>query len=283
MSESLSQWDEEALRARVCDSEGRTRHAAGSPDEAEIAAYAAALPNGSEERTAVVLGMTPELRRLVTSRFARTVSVDASTQSIQMYRDWVDEEFRSRETIVQGGWLALPQYIPGGAAAVVGDGVFGNLPHVEAHRELLAAVREVLQPGGRFITRKVMVPRGFDASECSVPALLRQHRQGELDDAEFGFGVRLLGHYACCYDSQTCILDNAKLFAECEEMWRQNEFTDEEYACIRRYCFSGNNSMVTQDLWEQLLDEAGFAFQVRRCRGRHWYGYYMVYETSLRD
>jgi hypothetical protein len=111
--------------------------------------------------------------------------------------------------------------------------------------------------------------------------LLKLYRQGELNEAEFGFGVRLLGHYACCYDPKTFILDNAKLFAECEQMWRRNEFTDEEYACIRRYCFSGRNSILTQELWEQLLEEAGFSFQIRCCRGKHWYDYYRVYEVHL--
>ncbi len=283
MSNLVDQWDMEALRSRVCDAKGRTRHAGGSPNDEEMAVYAAALPTDMEGQTAVVLGMTPELRQLLTRRFGRTYAIDASTLSIQMYRDWVDEMYRSRETIVHGSWSSLPRYVPGGAAAIVGDGVFGNLPDVPAHRELLAVVRSVLRPGGRFIARKAVVPRGFIPSEYATRALLQRYRRGELDDAEFGFGVRLLGHYACCYDPQTFILDNAKLFAECEQMWRASELTDAEHTCIRRYYFAGKNCVVPQELWERLLEEAGFAFQIRRCHGKQWYGYYMVYEAHVND
>jgi len=54
-----------------------------------------------------------------------------------------------------------------------------------------------------------------------------------------------------------------------------------EYACIRRYYFAGKNSVLTQELWERILEEAGFAFQIRRCHGKQWYEYYMVYEAYV--
>lgn len=283
MSKRLNLWDAEALQARICDAKERTRHPGGSPDEQEISAYAAALPADTDGRAAVVLGMTPELRQLATRHFKKTYAVDASTLSIQTYKDWVDEESRSRETIVHDRWLSLSRHITDGAAAILGDGVFGNLPDIRGHRQLLTAVRSSLHPGGRFITRKALIPKGFVSSGSDMLALLQQYRRGELDDAEFGFGVRLLGHYSCCYDPQTYILDNAKLFAECEKMWRGNELTDTEYACIRRYYFAGRNCVVTQELWERLLEDAGFSFRVRRCHGKHWYDYYLVYEIYVDD
>lgn len=279
MTVTLDQWDTESLRARISDVKTRTRYAGGSPDALEIAAYAAALPVGVENQAAVVLGMTPELRLLVARRFAQVYAVDASRRAIAVYRDWLDDEYRARETIVHGCWFGLPHYVPGGVAVVVGDGAFGNLPDVSAHRELVDVIASVLRPGGRFITRMAMIPDGFIPGDHTATVLLRRYRRGEIDEAEFGFGVRLVGHYGCCYDPATFTLDNAKLYAECEQMQRTGELTDAEHAIIHRYYFGGTNRIVTQRVWEDILREAGFEFRTRPCHGKQWYRYYVVYEA----
>ena len=54
-------WRREDYIARVSDFKLRKRHPAGSPDEAEIAAYARALTGNLKSETAIILGMTPEL------------------------------------------------------------------------------------------------------------------------------------------------------------------------------------------------------------------------------
>ncbi len=282
MNRSPDHWDLESLRARISDVKTRRRYAGGSPDEQEIAAYAAGLPAGMEDRAAIVLGMTPELRLLLARRFAQVYAVDASRRAIEVYRDWLDGEHRARETIVHGSWFDLAQYVPGGAAVVAGDGVFGNLPDVSAHRKLMDVIASVLLPGGRFVTRMAMIPDGFVPGEHEVAVLLQRYRRGEIDEAEFGFGVRLVGHHEYCYDPVTFTLDNTKLYAACERMWRAGELTDAEHAVIRRYYFGGTNCIVTQRVWEDVLRGAGFEFRTRPCHGKQWYGYYVVYEARPR-
>ena len=60
-------WDYKTLAARVADFEARQRFAGGSPNSAEVAAYAAGFPPGFETGTCLVLGDdagTPQLGSL---------------------------------------------------------------------------------------------------------------------------------------------------------------------------------------------------------------------------
>ena len=63
----MTQWDDQALQARI-KTAGQDRYAAGSPDEREVATYRAALlrtlRGEARDRRVLILGMTPELRRL---------------------------------------------------------------------------------------------------------------------------------------------------------------------------------------------------------------------------
>jgi hypothetical protein len=164
------------------------------------------------------------------------------------------------------------------AAAVLGDGVFGNLPDAASHRALLRAIRATLAPGGRFVTRMAMIPHGFDPASHRAVALRGRFRAGRIDEAEFGFATRLVGHYETCYDPATFRLDNAKLFAAVDEVWRAGGYTDHERACIHRYFYGGTNCILTQEAWENCLDDSGFVFRTHRCAGKEWYAYYVVYE-----
>ncbi len=272
-------WDPATLRSRISDPAHRLRHPGGSPDPVEIAAYAAGIP-AEAKGTALVLGMTPELRAMAAQRFGRLISVEANPAAIALYRDWLDLEARARETIVERDWLAGERLSDDPVSVVLGDGVFGNLPDVAAHRRLLRVIGASLAPQGRFITRMAMIPDGFDPAAYTGDRLISRFRAGEYDAAEFGFGMRLVGHYATCYDPTTSTLDNARVFAACAERRAAGGLTAEEYAAIRRYTFGGRNCIVTQAAWESALAACGFRFRQHRCRGKAWYDYYVVYECA---
>lgn len=266
-------WDKETLSARVADPACRVRHEAGSPCPDEIAAYARGLQEGPGE-SAVVLGMTPELRTLALSRFRRVVSIDISPEAVAAFGDW--PVGREREEIVQADWWDLPRYAQD-VDAVLTDAGFANSSDVAAMGELLACVRDVLRPGGRLVTRHPVVPCGLDLDAESHPALVARHRERSLDSAEFGFGMRLLGHLRCCWDGQ--YLDNAKLFDEIDV---DPTLTDAERALIARYVFRGRNVLLAADEWERLLVEQGYEFSVETLTGRDWYRYYPVYSATPR-
>jgi len=273
----ITHWDRVTLETRISDAAARRRHAGGSPDENEIAAYATALSGAAGRGTALVLGMTPELRRLALLHFSRVVSIDNNPEAILLYRDWVDAAERAREEIVESDWMALPLPGSGTVDAVLGDGVFGNFSHLGGHRGLLGAIWRTLAPAGCFVTRHALIPDGFDPGPYRAEALIEQFRAGRIDEAEFGFGMRIVGHYRDCYDRGSFLLDNQTVFKRCENAHRAGTLTAREINAIRRYVYGGRNCLLPQALWEELLRECGFEFRIVPCTGKAWYAYYIVY------
>lgn len=270
-------WSDTVLRTRIADTCARTRYEAGSPNVTEVEAYDRGLGETKQAGIAVVLGMTPELRRLALERFARVLTVERSADAIALYSDWVPQESAPRENIVHADWFELASILREPAAAILGDGVFGNLPDLEAHRSFLRQLAQLLAPGAPLVLRKALIPRGFDSKKERFELLLERHRRGELDAAEFGFAARLLGHYGESYDVQRHVLHNARSFQSCEALYRAGRLEEHEWSAIRRYYFEGDNCILPQEVWEEVLAETGFDFALHRCQGRDWYRYYPVY------
>ena len=96
-----SAWDEATLRTRIIDTDRRLRRAASSPNAEEIEVFRRMLESGGPPETVLVLGMTPELRRLALQHARRVYSVDDSKTSIDLFRSWVDRADRRRERIIR--------------------------------------------------------------------------------------------------------------------------------------------------------------------------------------
>jgi hypothetical protein len=268
-------WDHATLRARIADAPARRRHRAASPDPLEIAAYRSALPLPLTGPVAV-LGMTPELRTLARDVAPHVLAVDRSAEAIEVYGPWLPAD--GHETIVPGDWYDLPQLLGAPAAAVLGDGVFGNLPDQRAYLALLHRIADALAPTGVLVTRHALIPRTFTPSTDDAGALLDRHRRGLLDADEFGFGIRLLGHHDCCYEPASGRLRNGELFAEVDAARARGDLTPTEHAAIVRYRFGGDNCILGQDRWEALLSEAGFRFHLVPVAGAaDWNRYYPIY------
>lgn len=276
-------WTDEELRARIAvplgsrpDGRG-ARHEAGSPNAAEVASYARLLPR--RRGAAVVLGMTPELRALALQHFDRVVTVDRSRSAIALYKAWVSDP-HGRETVVRGDWADLQALAGGAVDAVLGDGVIGNVASEAAAAQLLETVGGALAPGGAFVTRNAVVPEGLDPHEVTHERLRDAHRAGDLDDVEFGFGTRILGHLTCCYDPATALLDNARLFAEVRA---DAEYTAAELAAVERFQFSAPTLLLPERRWLDLTADAGFATTRLRLSGRDWYAYYPLYSLAVAE
>lgn len=270
-------WERNTLFSRISDPVRKRRYPAGSPDTSEIAAYTAAFQD-SQTGTAVILGMTPELRNLAARYFKRIVSIDESRQAIDLYSSWMDLQYIEKEKIICANWLDIEKYIAFPIDTFLGDGVFGNLQNIHEHRKLLATLLRLLNKNGRFITRKALIPRKFVPADHNFQRLMIRYRRGEIDAAEFGFGARLVGHYTSCYEPTSYILNNEKLFAKCRAAREQGLLSAHELELINRYYFSGRNCILPQEVWEQTLEEEGYDFRIHSCHGKAWYEYYVIYE-----
>ncbi len=273
-------WSAEELSSRWQDRERHLRYPAGSPDDAEIAAYGSCLPTGSGAHLAVVLGMTPELRRLALRFFARVVSVDHSDTAIRLLRDWVDPKDRVREFIIRADWTDLPCLLSAEALAVVGDGAFGNLPALAAWGEMLQGLRELIAPGGVLILRQALLPCGFEPADDTKWRLLQRFRAGEIDEFSFGLGWRLLGHHDTCYDSHAALLDSAAVARITEADLAAGRLSQEEYNRTRRFAFGATNVLPSEDAWEGMLRHAGYEWRTSCLEGRDWYRYYKIWACT---
>ncbi len=276
-----SGWDASTVNARVKDHGKRTRHEGGSPNSEEIEAYGRFLPSdeAAASGTVLVLGMTPELRHLAASRFKQVVSVDSGAAAIRCYRDWLPPELREREKVYAIDWGQLP-YVDWSVVppvrAVLGDGVFGNLPDTAAHVSFLAMLRELF-PEATLVFRKALAQSLGDSDDAVLEDLMAAFRGGQIGPDEFGFSVRLQGFLNSHYRAETALLDNASLFQACEQRFKAGFFNDFEIEAIRRFHFNGPNCLLTEQDWEGLLREAGFTFQKSSLSGRRWYSFYPVY------
>lgn len=275
-------WDKQSLLARIEKSGERKRFAAGSPNGEEVAAYESALRQCTPHQSALVLGMTPELRSLAARLFSVTYAVDNNPESIALYSDWLAHSEREKEEIISEDWMALSDRIGTPLSAILGDGVFGNLSNLGLHTRLLKIIRSLLSAEGVFVTRKILIPEGFDPAVETFESKLAAFRNGDIDDAEFGFFSRILGFYESCYSPGSHILDNGKLFRQVADMHARGQLTDEEHRVINRYYFPGENSVVPERTWEELLENSGFTFQVFPCSGKDWYRYYRIYQCRPR-
>lgn len=279
-------WSHAALTSRIDESATHTRYEAGSPNESELAAYdygiGSGIEPGAQRDLAVVFGMTPELIRLALKRFSRVIVLDRNIEAIELYKDWLPRDAQERLTILCEDWFELQSFLPRPPDAILGDGIFGNLPDLETHGRLLRQLLGALAPNAPLIVRKALIPRAFDPETERFETLLERHRRGELDASEFGFATRLLGHSELSYDPENFVLHNARTFASCEDSYRNGLLKQSEWAAIRRYFFEGDNCILPQEIWEQELAQAGFDFIEHRCYGKDWYRYYPVYACRRR-
>lgn len=277
-------WDRQTLESRVADAGNRVRYPAASPDAAETGAYGELLTRELEaagwsppEAHVVVLGMTPELRQRLHEMDCRVSCVDNNRNAVALYRDWVASEYQGRETIALDDWLGYASTMRNPVHAFVGDGILANVRDVDCCAELLGQLHRALLPGGCCVFRLTALPSCLAELPSLAGEFIRQFRQGELDEGEFGFAMRKLGFIERAYDRERGILDNAAIYAMLAQMLGDGRLSPEEYAVIQRYFFSGPNLFLPETVLEKIITASGFRLRTHKLTGRHWYRYYSFY------
>lgn len=283
-AEKKTFWDIEAYHARIADCQKKIRHEAGSPNAEEIECYGFYLRAGfnrvegqNSRKNIAVLGMTPELRRLAHGLNCDVTCIDIFPEAISLFRDWISEEHQDSEKIIQGKWSELANLLDVQVDAIVGDGVFGNILSIPESRHHLQVFKKSLIDKGFLVLRKIIIPKEFPLNEHRADVLLQRFRAGDITEAEFGFGMRIFGSHAEAYDRDSYILDNGVVFRKYLRWYEKGLLSDREYAAIRSYYFKGQNLVLPQELWENMLREEGYSFQLTMLTGRMWYQYYPIY------
>ena len=266
-------WEAEFITARIASRAARLRFEAGSPNAEEIEVYRSALPADGVSRC-LVLGMTPELRALMVDVSSEVVSVDSSPKAIAEYGPWVSAP---RESVVEAEWSRFLQETGQRFDVIAGDGVFGNLAGRDAALGLLRVIESKLAPGGVFVSRMALVPRGLEAMRWEWPALVAQFRAGRIGEAEFGLTLRLFGFFRQFYDAETTSLDCAAVYQELAKLCDSGALDMREREIAWRYLFRGKNWLPPESVWERLLAEIPWRVVRRSLRGKLWHAYYPFY------
>jgi len=278
-------WTENTLRSRILDSRKKERFQAGSPNPDEIRAYTQHLPKHEppgNRGAAVVLGMTPELRKAALKAFDHLYSIDINSDSISMYEKWLTKEESLRETVVRANWFDLSIVFKPAAQnirVVFGDGVFGNTASEEQHRQLIDELRSVF-PEAALVFRKILMPEDSELETLRFDNLIARFRANEIDACEFGFAARIVGLSEIHYNKKSALLDNRAIFSDYANMREQKKLSASEYEAILRYRFYGKNCVLRESTWEKLLKGAGVSFKKTQLSGKLWYSFYPVYHCK---
>lgn len=285
LSKSLY-WDKSALLTRIADANSRRRHEAGSPNSEEVDCYRQVLFSGLttkdlSSKQLVILGMTPEIRTMALQTGASLYSIDQSSDAIEMYKNWIPEAYRAKEQIIQDTWWDAIRKLSEPVHAILGDGIFGNILSQEKHLELLQLLKAHLAKDGMLVFRKAAFPGDFDFEAYSSDKLIEKYRSGSLSDAEFGFSMRLVGNTKDSYNPQSFMLDNSITFQTYHTWMEEGKLTKKEYACICWYYFNGQNMILSQPRWEEMLTNTGCSFSKHQLEGKDWYAYYPIYSCQF--
>ncbi|MBD2579635.1 class I SAM-dependent methyltransferase [Oscillatoria sp. FACHB-1406] len=282
-----SQWTSDAFKSRISDYSSRKRFEAGSPNDREIEAYSYHISNhfrgNLQGKKALVLGLTPELRAMLHDFGMSVICIDQNQDAIALFRDWLPLDRTVDENIVEGDWMNLEDYLDEPIDVVVGDGVFGNILSLQGHRTLLNKIEKILNNRGICVFRKILIPENFSVQEYEVKKLIKRHRSGEMDDAEFGFAMRIWGLKDTAFNENKFLLDNNYSFSIFRQMYRDGLLNDDEIAAIERYYFGGINLITPQAIWEELLTDSGFEFESFPLSGKDWYAYYPIFGCVRRS
>ena len=277
--ETRNHWGKNVFIAR---SDGNKRgYPPGSPGKDELQVYrdfAVGMPDVS---SGLVMGLTPGVREVLGALTASATLIDKSRDAIDFLSDAVPCPVRKKERIHLEDWENMPNVLNEKVDIVMGDGVFANLLTDRSQFAVLKAVKSVLGPNGRFITRNCVLPTELIPDGIEAQTLINNYREGIIDESEFGHAMRVLGSMASAYDGTSHLLDNKTVYALYAEWKEDGTITGAEFEIIMRYFFDGYHYYPPRHHWEKLLNQAGFSFEVKKLEGKIYNKYLPIYSCRI--
>ena len=277
--ETRNHWGKNVFIARSDDN--KRGYPPGSPGEDELQAYrdfAVRVPDAS---SGLVMGLTPGVREVIGPLTASIALIDKSQDAIDFLSGAVPDSIIKKERIHLEDWENMPNVLNEKIDIVMGDGVFANLLTDQSQIAVLKAIKNVLSPNGRFITRNCVLPAELIPDGIDARTLINNYRDGIIDENEFGHAMRVLGSMTSAYDRTSHLLDNKAVYALYAEWKKDGTITDTEFEIIMRYFFDGYHYYPPKPHWEKLLNQAGFLFEVKKLEGRIYNRYLPIYSCYI--
>ena len=134
----------------------------------------------------LILGGTPEFRDLAHLQKAEVTCVDVSLDMLMAMTKLMKRgKEANQETWIKAGWLTMPvaqNYYD----FVLGDLVINNIP-IKLQPKFLAKIREILKPGGYFITRHPVSIFPKKSIQEFINLVIKK-RFNQTSISEFAFG-----------------------------------------------------------------------------------------------
>ena len=277
--ETRNHWGKNVFIARSDDN--KRGYPPGSPSESELRAYrdfAVRVPNAS---SGLVMGLTPGVREVIGPLTASVTLIDKSRDAIDFLSDAVPDPIRKKEQIHLEDWENMPNVLNEKVDIVMGDGVFANLLTDQSQLAVLKAIKNVLSPNGRFITRNCVLPMELIPDGIEARTLINNYRDEIIDESEFGHAMRVLGSMVSAYDKASHLLDNKTVYALYAEWKEDGTITGAEFEIIMRYFFDGCHYYPPKHHWEKLLNQAGLSFEIKELEGKVYNRYLPIYSCYV--
>lgn len=192
----------------------------------------------------LILGVTPELRRLAFKHCCRVVAVDFHTVMIKaMNRLISDLEYaKYNEVIVKGYWLAMP-FRRGEFDLILGDCSLNSLTKAET-QSLLKELKRLLKKDGYMCMRVVIFPDKW--KEQSILDIFKMNRRSHQKNSEKIFEDVYL-QILCSldvYDSISQKSSIAKARKEWRKLYRNNEISRQEFEAFESVLSKGDYSPI---------------------------------------
>ena len=272
-------WGKNVFIARSDDN--KRGYPPGSPSETELLAYRDFAVRVPDAVSGLVMGLTPGVREVIGPLTTSVTLIDKSQDAIDFLSDAVPDPIRKKERIHLEDWENMPNILSEKVDIVMGDGVFANLLTDQSQIAVLKAIKNVLSPNGRFITRNCVLPTELIPDGIEARTLINNYRDEIIDESEFGHAMRVLGSMASAYDRTSHLLDNKTVYALYAEWKEDGLITDAEFEIIMRYFFDGYHYYPPKHHWEKLLNQAGFSFEVKDIEGKVYNRYLPIYSCYV--
>lgn len=206
----------------------------------------------------LILGATPELADLALERGCAVTRLDCNPAMFGAAARRQRDVDRTRERIVVGDWLEMPQIEPGSIDLVLGDAALNNVPH-DRMSLVMTQLERVTRSGSVLSLRQLALPAAVTQMH-PLERTVKRLRTGDIHLPAF----RRLLRYACfvdeVYDVEHCLLDASRVYECIDRSHRDGRLSDDEHAFMNSRRSALQHTLYLESEQQRWFEKLG------RCR-----------------